>query len=310
MVGMLEPRGPAARDAADLWWTALGVGAAVFLAVLFVVAVAVVRGRRRAPSADRSDAPPWTNLLIVVTGGVGTTLILVAVFGFSVATMRRTASGAPPGALVIDIVGHRWWWEVRYENEGIVSANEAHVPTGQPVVLRLKSADVIHSFWVPPISGKMDLLPERLNTLVATVDEPGEYRGVCAEFCGLQHARHQFVLIAQEPAQFAAWVETARRPAPPPTSDQAIEGQRVFAAAGCGSCHTISGTDAVGTNGPDLTHIASRRTFGAGLLRNEPDALARFITGVQQLKTGALMPAVDLDPAALAVLVTYLQTRT
>jgi cytochrome c oxidase subunit II len=194
--GSLDPQGPVAEAIAELWWLLLGLGAAVFLAFGVLLVVGLFR---RTPTAGFGR---W----MVVGGVVAPLLVLVVVFAATVQAMREMPDGTPSDALVVEVVGHQWWWEVRYPAEGITTTNELHIPVGRPVALRLTSADVIHSFWVPALAGKMDLLPDDVNTLVLRADEPGEHLSHCAEFCGLRHANHRLIVVAEPAERFTAWV--------------------------------------------------------------------------------------------------------
>ena len=306
--GAFTPDGPVAAVMADLWWLMLALGTAVF--VLF--GVLLWRGLRHDPGpgpdedgdrAGDAGARRW-----LVGGGVVLPVVVIGiVFAATVAAMRATPTGEDTDGMVVDVTGHRWWWQVEYPQHGITSANEIHVPTGQPVTFRLTSADVIHSFWIPALGGKMDLLPEDVNTLVLQADRPGRYDGDCAEFCGLQHARMGLTLVAHPPAEFERWVAAHADPATAPTRAAARRGQEVFMGADCARCHTIAGTAASGDEGPDLTHLASRLTLGAGVLENTPSNLRDWIRDPQAFKPGIEMPPFDLDEDRLDDLVTYLQ---
>jgi cytochrome c oxidase subunit II len=200
--GSLDPQGPAAEAIAELWWLLLGLGVAVFVAFAVLLVVGLFRRRREAPN----QLGRW-----IVGGGVVLPLIvLVVVFGATVQAMRVLPDRAPSEALVVEVVGHQWWWEVRYPAEGITTTDELHIPVGRPVALQLTSADVIHSFWVPALAGKMDLLPDHVNMLVLQADQPGEHLSHCAEFCGLRHANHRLIVVAEPAERFAAWVADQR----------------------------------------------------------------------------------------------------
>jgi cytochrome c oxidase subunit 2 len=290
---------------ADLWWLMLGLGVAVFAVFAVLLGVGLFR-RRVAPR------PAETSNLVgrwIVGGGVVMPLIvLVVVLVATIAAMRVVPSAAPPGALVVEIVGHQWWWEVHYPEQGITTANEVHLPVGRPVALQLTSADVIHSFWVPALAGKMDLLPDGTNTLVLEAAEPGEHVSQCAEFCGLQHANHALVVVAEPAERFAAWVAGQQRPAAEPTGAVAQRGQEVFLGSNCAECHAIRGTTAVATGGPDLTHLASRPTLGGAVLPNTPDRLAEWVADPHAIKPGVGMPAAELPDEELNALLAYLET--
>jgi cytochrome c oxidase subunit 2 len=207
--GSLDPQGPAAEVMAELWWLLLGLGVAVFVVFTVLLAVGLFR---RGPAAEQEprQAPNRFGRWLVGWGVVVPLLVLVIVFGATVQAMRVLPDSAPPEALEVEIVGHQFWWEVRYPAEGIATTNELHLPVGRPVALRLTSADVIHSFWVPELAGKLDLLPDHVNTLVLQADEPGEHLSICAEFCGLRHATMRMTVVAEPADRFASWVADQR----------------------------------------------------------------------------------------------------
>ncbi|WP_158554016.1 cytochrome c oxidase subunit II [Micromonospora deserti] len=205
-VGLLEPRGPVAETIADLWWLLLGLGTAVFV----VFAVLLARGLSRTPGEAEPDVRKRVGRWLVGGGVLMPAIVLVIVFAATVWAMRVMPTTASRDALVVEIVGHQWWFEVHYPDEAVTTTNELHLPVGRRVVLRLTSADVIHSFWVPELGGKMDMLPDDTNALVLQADEPGEYYSRCAEFCGLHHADMKMLVIAEPPDRFAAWVAAQR----------------------------------------------------------------------------------------------------
>lgn len=228
MRGSLDPQGPVAQTMADLWWLMLALGVAVFAVFAVLLAVALFRRSGAEPGSRRVSR--W----ITGWGVVGPFVVIVVVFVATVYAMRVLPSEAPSDALVIDVVGHQWWYEVRYPEEGITTINELHIPTGRTIALRLTSADVIHSFWVPALAGKKDMLPDGVNTLVLQADEPGEHEALCAEFCGLRHTDMRMTVVAEPVEQFDAWVAEMSRaaldPAPPDT-----RGARGRLASGGGS---------------------------------------------------------------------------
>lgn len=302
----LDPSGSAAREIADLWWLMVGLGGIAFV----VVVVALVVGLRRRPT-EESDHRPSAGGRWLIGGGVVMPAVLITIVLIATIVSMRAVSSAPSDdAVRIDVVGHQWWWEVRYPDEQVVTANEVHIPAGRDVVLELRSADVIHSFWVPALAGKMDLLPERTNTLVIDADRPGRYEGVCAEFCGIQHANMQLVVVAHDEVEFAAWLDDQRRTAAVPTDDLAARGEEVFVSAGCAGCHRIGGSDGADaepeTIGPDLTHVAGRESLAAGALDNTFSNLRDWILDPHAIKDGVLMPAAELDPDELDALAAYL----
>ncbi|MBW3547972.1 MAG: cytochrome c oxidase subunit II [Actinobacteria bacterium] len=300
--GALDPRGPAARAIADLWWLMVVLGAATFVVFAVVLIGGLVRGS--ASAEDPGDERP--SRLILLGGVALPSVVLIIVLGFTVRTMHTIPNAAPEGALQIEVVGHQWWWEIRYPN-GVISANEVHIPAGRPVRLELTTADVIHSFWVPALAGKMDLVPGRSNTLWIDTDRPGVYEGQCAEFCGLQHAKMRLLAVAEPEGRFSEWLARQRAPAATPGSPSADEGQQVFAGVGCASCHTVRGTAADGTGGPDLTHLASRRTLAAATVPNTPEHLEVWVTDPHAIKEGVEMPATELDERQRRELIEYLE---
>lgn len=328
--GALNPEGPRAEDLARSWWLMFVMGTIVYVFVLAVLAVALFRRRRSDDDSDPLDgvdrrsgstmreqgevgedeqdaaAPDMTKLL--VGGGVILPAVVIVVLVAATVFVGRAAVMERDGELEIEIVGHQFWWSVIYPGSGAVTANEVNIPTGQPVVLKLTSQDVIHSFWVPELAGKTDLVPGRTNELRFEADRPGSYQGVCAEFCGLAHTEMRLRVIAHEPDDFDDWLERQLVDAPFPEDDEALEGMQVFLGSSCVYCHTVRGTNATGTTGPDLTTLASRETIGAGFLEYNLGNLAGWILDPQQLKPGSAMPATALDPDELQALITYLDT--
>jgi cytochrome c oxidase subunit 2 len=208
--GALDPQGPVSAAMADLFWLMLGLGAVVFVVVVVVLALGLFRrGRESEPQVDR-QRPDRFGRWFVVGGVVAPLVILLVVFGATVNAMRFVPTTAPPEALVIEVVGHQFWWEVRYPDAGITTTNELHIPVGRRINLQLTSADVIHSFWVPELAGKLDLLPDRTNTLILQADEPGEHVSRCAEYCGLEHTKMLLTVVAEPEEQFASWVADRR----------------------------------------------------------------------------------------------------
>ena len=208
--GVLDPQGPVSQAMADLWWLMLGLGGVVFVAVVVVLALGLFRRR---PPAEQETGPERRNAFgrwFVVGGVVVPLLILLVVFGATVRAVQSVPTAAPPEALVIEVVGHQFWWEVRYPDAGVTVTDELHLPVGRPVNLQLSSADVIHSFWVPALAGKLDLLPDHPNTLVLEADEAGVHRSRCAEFCGLEHTKMVLTVVAEPEDRFASWVAARR----------------------------------------------------------------------------------------------------
>ncbi|HZA87671.1 MAG TPA: c-type cytochrome, partial [Acidimicrobiales bacterium] len=208
-------------------------------------------------------------------------------------------------ALEVEVVGHNWWWEVRYPN-GAVTANEIRIPVGETVELALPTADVIHSFWVPELQVKKDHIPGSDNRLWVVAERAGRFRGQCAEFCGLQHAHMEFQVEALPRAEFEDWLEREAEPATEPATARTREGSELFAASSCAGCHAVRGTSADGDLGPDLTHLGSRETIGAGLIPLTPANLADFIADPQDDKPGVSMPPTELTPREVEAVVAYL----
>jgi cytochrome c oxidase subunit 2 len=298
-----------------LWWLTLIICTVVFVAVLAAVAWALFR----APRGDLMTPPDLAPLtqpergaaLAVVTAISICALLLVVLTIASFTTDRALASLGPP-SLQIEVTGHQFWWEVHYEDSDpsrrFTTANEIHIPVGQAVLIKLKADDVIHSLWVPNLAGKKDLIPGREATLTLRADEPGTYRGQCAEYCGVQHAKMALLVIADPPQQYEAWAAAERKPAREPADAAARRGHDLFVKGRCGMCHAVQGTTAAARLGPDLTHFASRQTLAAGTRPNSIGHLAGWILDPQSVKPGANMPANPMPPEELHALLAYLGT--
>jgi cytochrome c oxidase subunit 2 len=300
---ILSPEGSSAKRVTGLWWLMFWISAVVFAVVVALIAIAILRRRRRGVEIDVAQ-PRWGEPFVVVAGVFVPIVILTSVFAISLHDLNAIASGDP--RLTIHVIGHMWWWEVRYPN-GAVGANEIHIPTGEPVRVDLTTADVIHSFWVPQLAPKLDMIPGRVNSLLITAERSGRYRGQCAEFCGLQHAHMAFYVVAQPPGEFASWMAHEVEPAPTPTGEAAA-GLNLFLGSNCSGCHTISGTSADATLGPDLTHVASRETIAAGTLTNTFSNMAAWIRDPQAFKPGAVMPPSPLTASEVRQVVAYLES--
>jgi cytochrome c oxidase subunit 2 len=242
----------------------------------------------------------WTT--VIATAGL--VMLLVA----DVWTGRALARLPMKEALKVELTGHQFWWEVRYPDGGFATANELHVPVGRPVVVTLRSRDVIHTLWLPNLAGKRDMIPGRTALLSLQADRPGVYRAQCAEFCGLQHALMALPVTAQDPAQYERWVMERSRPAPEPATDSRRLGRDVFVRAACAACHAVAGTMARGTLGPDLTHLASRPTLAAGVLPNDRANLQAWIVDPHRFKLGANMPPNPLPSRDMHALLDYLES--
>ncbi len=302
---VLDPRGPQAQVMADISWLLYISAALIFLVVMAIAAYAVFGpAHKRARLAHRG---------LIIGGGitfpiVALTALMIYVFAGAPDLLHR---GKP--MLHIEVVGEQFWWRVLYLDKNgrpqLETANEIHIPVGVTVELRLRSADVIHSFWVPSLHGKLDMIPGHVNTMRMQADRAGVSRGQCAEYCGAQHAKMAFLVIALEPARFDQWFAAQMQSAHAPATAQLRRGQELFMSTGCVTCHTVRGTDARGVIGPDLTHIGSRRTIGAGLFPNTVGALGGWIADSQALKPGNRMPAFsDLKGEELRALAAYMES--
>jgi cytochrome c oxidase subunit II len=297
----LDPAGPQSRSLETLWWVLLAMATGVFVIVGGLILWALF--------SRRHDGNPgrWSDDRFIVVGGIVLPAVVLAVVGvLTVTHIDDVRPGASGDAVQVEIVGHDWWWEVRYPELGITSANEVNMPVGRDVALTLRSDGVIHSLWIPQLGGKTDLIPGQTNHMNLRADRAGTFTATCAEFCGLQHTKMLFYAIAREPDDFDAWVADHREPARP-TDAAARRGAEVFGQQACGACHTVAGTDADGRRGPDLSHVGSRHRIGAGVLDNTPAGLAEWITHNQQVKEGNLMPDYAVSGSELDDLVTYLR---
>ena len=307
----LDPAGPqAAAIKAWLWNPMYAVAVVTF--VLVVAALLWAAFRRRDPEAPPDD--PSRDRGLARTVGVATALTIVVVFAVLIldGAVSHATSRAPADAVRITVTGHQWWWDVQYPDSipanFATTANEIHIPVGRPVVVELHSSDVIHSFWPPSLSAKRDLIPGRTNTLQLQADRPGTYRGMCAEFCGHQHAKMAFLIVAEPADAFERWLAHQRESAETPADSVARRGQEVFLGASCPLCHAVSGTPAGGRVGPDLSHLAGRRTIAAGTRTNVKGNLMGWILDPQGIKPGVQMPPTALPADDLQALVAYLET--
>lgn len=302
--GVLDPQGPVARAMADLWWLMLILGIVVFLAF----AGLLVGGLIRSADPDSGEALRHRRLVArwIGIGGIALPAVVISVvFIATLVAMRDVPQDAPDEALEIEVTGHQFWYEIRYPASGLVTANELHLPVGEPVALRLTSRDVIHSFWVPALGGKLDMLPERTNTMVLEADTPGRHLSRCAEFCGLQHAKMALVVVAEPRADFDDWI-SRQLAFSEPQGELASRGRDVFVGADCVSCHALRGSSTTNADGPDLTTLPARSTLAAGTLENTPETLARWIRDPHEIKSGVEMPATELSDADIEALLAYL----
>jgi cytochrome c oxidase subunit 2 len=309
----LHSHGVQAARIESLWWLMFWVCSGVFVLVMVATGIAITR--RTLPSGPPGPIPPQPRrrMTRAVAAALGVTILTLFVLLFaSVSTSRAIASLGAPKATVIKVTGHQWWWAVEYQDPNpsrmVTTANEIHIPAGRPVLIQLASADVIHSFWVPSLHGKRDLIPGHDSEIWIEADRPGVYRGLCAEFCGHQHAHMDFLVIADPPDRYGAWYDAQLQTSALPATPRQQYGRQLFESAPCAVCHTIQGTQASGRLGPDLTHLASRRTLAAAILPNTRGNLGGWIVDPQTLKPGSYMPANDLKPDELQAMLDYLES--
>lgn len=284
----LDPAGAGAERIAGLFWL-MAVGAAVVCVALTALTIHAVRARPEAFPERRA------RLLIIGGGALVPTVVLAALLVHGLRILPGLLARAPAGSLRIAVTGEQWWWRVTYlppEGGTVESANEVRLPVGVPVEFALDSADVIHSFWIPALGGKMDMIPGRRTRLVLHPTRTGTFRGVCAEYCGASHALMAFDVIVMEKEGFARWLDLQRRPA----LSAAAPGRSHFMANGCSACHAVRGTTADGAVGPDLTHVGGRLSVGAGTLRNGPEGLKTWLERTDRVKPGAAMPHFGMLP--------------
>jgi cytochrome c oxidase subunit 2 len=304
----LSPAGPQAARLAQAFWIFFCVCAVVYVVVLALIVAAMAR-------RERGGFDERRRLHAVAVGGAVTLAVLIVLLGVTI----RAGHGLNPmrGAhdtVTVRVVARQWWWEFRYPgarpDEEVATANELHIPVGRPVLLELVSRDVIHSFWVPALHGKRDLIPGHDSTTYIQADQADIFHGQCAEFCGAQHAKMGFLVIAQPPADFQAWLEAQRKPASPPEALSSAErhGRELFLRGTCPMCHTVAGTPAGATMGPDLTHLRSRMTLASASLPNVRQHLSGWVSDAQSVKPGSRMPPTPLPAGDLEDLVAYLET--
>lgn len=305
---LLAPQSDSGREIETLWWIMLILSTVIFAVVLALLLTALLRSR----GADVPASPGVARRFVLWGGVVVPAAVLLGLF---VLTLRALPEEAPAssgdGELELRIVGRQWFWDLEYRGADSVrvrTANEIHIPAGRTVRVRARSGDVLHSLWIPQLNRKFDLFPGRTTTLTLRADEPGVYGGECAEFCGAQHARMGVIVVADEPAEFDRWLAANARPAAVPDTPQEKRGEQVFLGSSCVYCHRVAGTNATGMVGPDLTHLASRRSLGSALIPNRKGYLAGWILDPQHIKPGNKMPGTDLSGPELQQLLAYLES--
>ena len=300
---ILRPATPQAQEIKSLAIFLFVLSAIILFGVEAVLLYSIIRFRRRRP--DSQVQQTRGNNTIEGLWTLIPAILIIVIFTMTARTIDSL--NLPGGDVELQVVGHQWWWEVDYAAEGFSTANEIHVPEGREVGIELTSADVIHSFWVPQIGGKTDLVPGHTNRTGFLAATPGVYLGQCAEFCGLQHAHMRFYLVVESAAEFSAWVRHQQEPAKEPTTEAAKRGKDVYLSLPCAGCHTIRGTTSAGILAPDLTHVGSRLSLAAGTLENTPEDLRRWLEDPQAVKPGNLMPKPALESGQLDDLVAYLE---
>lgn len=315
----VDPVGPQSGKIATLWWFFVVLLGAIFIIVMVFTLLTLMRRHRGieqepVEAQHRPSEETEQKLTRIVAGAtIATVVILFVLLVSSVETGKALSElGDKKDAIVVELIGNQWWWYVRYLNEDsrqiLVTANEIHIPVGRPVMIRGTAQDVIHSFWAPNLHGKIDLIPSRITTEWIQADNPGAYRGQCAEFCGLQHAHMALWLIVEPQAEFDEWMRQQLQPAVTPADSIQQRGEQVFMNNACIYCHSIRGTTASGQVAPDLTHFGSRRSIAAGTLPNNRGNLAGWITDPQSVKPGNHMATIAVNSQDLQPLLEYIES--
>jgi cytochrome c oxidase subunit 2 len=309
----LHSAGGAADVIRPLTWTTLVISIVVVVVIAAILWIAVSRAQARGGAEATRSIPVqegrrgthW-----ISTGVAISAIPLLVTLVWTMVALAKVSGGGPANAIVLDVTPRQWWWDVRYvssdPSQSFSTANEIHIPVGMPVKVRLHGADVIHSFWVPKLSGKADAIPGRTNVTWLQASAPGRYRGQCTEFCGFQHAHMAFDVVAESPEQFAAWRMQQLQPAPEPTTPEQTRG-RAFVEYRCGLCHRVRGTTAAAVTAPDLTHVMTRAQIASGTLPTSPANLATWIRNPQAFKPGSLMPNQNMTGPELADTLAYLE---
>jgi cytochrome c oxidase subunit II len=304
----LDAAGFHASGIERLWWIFFWTSVVVYVAVVVALLAALLRRRRTPVGSPISERAT----IQVITVAVGITVLTLFVLLTSSIFVGRGLAGVREGTVTIKVTGHQWWWQVEYEHPDasrrVSTANEIYLPVGETARVELRTADVIHSFWVPNLHGKQDLINGVPGVIFLRPDRPGTWRGQCAEFCGLQHAKMSLWVTALPKSEFAAWWERQQQPSKIPSTAEERKGQEAFMNSACPMCHSIAGTDASGKLAPDLTHFASRRSIAAGTAPNRRGELTRWILDPQHLKPGNYMPPTALTASELHSIVTYLES--
>lgn len=299
----LNPQSPNVHAILDLWFWSIIILGAIFVIVTGIILYALMRFRWSEGEADPHQLAGHKG--VELTWTVIPFLIVIVLFVLTARTMSFSDPAPAPSPDLI-VVGHQWWWEAKYPKTGLITANEIHIPVGKALSVQLDSSDVLHEFWVAELSRKMSTVPGHPNHIWIQADKPGTYLGVCSEFCGTQHAWMRFLVVAQEPAEYAAWEAAQLTPAP--ANETVAGGAALFQSMSCVNCHAIDGTNAKAHVAPDLSHFGSRRQFGSGIAENTPANLRKWLQDPQQVKPGVLMPNFKFSDDQLTQMVAYLET--
>ncbi len=304
-IPIFDPASPQTGAISHLFMVVLSICGGILAIVVGMVGISLIRFRQRPGSEE--PPPYFGNRKLEIVWTVGPTLIIICLF---VLTARGMHQSDPPANQQPDVIviAHQWWWEVRYPQTGVVTANEIHITVGRKWLIRLESADVIHSFWVPQLARKMDVIPGYPNHIWLEANAPGKYAGTCGEYCGIEHSWMRFSVIAESPTEFTAWSHAQENPAVISATDSAQRGVTIFRSMSCINCHSIQGVSVSGNAGPDLTHLAGRQTLGAGVLPNTEANLLLWLENPQAIKPGCFMPNLKLTDAQAGALTGYLRT--
>jgi cytochrome c oxidase subunit 2 len=304
----LVAAGPLSAEIAQLFWFFVGVATFVYVVVLGFLVFAL--RRREGARAALPDSPAARRAVRAIAISVGVTSVILVVLAVSDFLSNRVIAATPQDPLRVRVTAHQWWWELEYVDADptrrVRTANELHLPVGRPVLLEMTADDVIHSFWAPELNGKKDLLPGYTTTLTLVAARAGDYTAECAEFCGFQHANMRIAIVAHDADEFGRWYDAQLQPGAEPASPDLLRGRDVLLGSTCVMCHNITGTDASGVTGPDLTHVGSRRWIGAGALPNDAARLSAWVSDPQAIKPGTHMPATRLEGKDLTALSNYL----
>lgn len=295
----------------DVFLQVLWISAGIFIIVTGLILIAIVKGRKRS-ELPKQDFGSHKKEIFWMIGPILILLWLTAISAKLILTMNAVPKAHPSRDATADadllVIGHQWWWEIKYNGSGVTGANEIHIPTGKKIRVKLESADVIHCFWVPQLARKMDVIPGRDNYIWLEANKPGIYQGRCAEFCGTQHAWMNFKVYAHDDEEYEKWLAGEKVTPGKPAESDAVAGERLFFSQTCVNCHSIQGTEAKAAIGPDLTYMARRKEIGGGVIENSTENLGRWLKNPQAIKPGCKMPNFNLSDKQVEQLVHYLES--